>query len=284
MTNKSASAGDHLPLYQVRARNTSVTSENKIHDDEVAARYGFRGGLVPGVTVYAYMTVPVVAQFSDRWLERGSMQIKFHQPFYEGEEVLVRAEVDTGSDPVKVVIRAEREDGTVCATALATIDDQSEWLGLARLENYPVHTMPPFDARPNAAREAIVKGALVGTLNEKLDLTDSTLLREIGEQLSIYYGEQAVAHPAKLLGLANQILMQNFMLGPWIHTASDLINHSAARNGEEISVRGRISDAFERKGHEFISIDLLFVANETRVVSQVRHTAIYRIANRRDNG
>ncbi|HEX8090436.1 MAG TPA: hypothetical protein VF762_16375, partial [Blastocatellia bacterium] len=76
-----------LPPYRVRARNTSATSENKIHDDETAARYGFRGGLVPGVTVYAYMTVPLVAQFSDAWLERGSMQVKFHQPFYEGEEV-----------------------------------------------------------------------------------------------------------------------------------------------------------------------------------------------------
>ena len=280
MTNESGSSGDHLPLYKVRARNTSVTSENKIHDDETAARFGFRGGLVPGVTVYGYMTVPLVAQFSDRWLERGSMQVKFHQPFYEGEQVCVRAEVDSDSDPVKVVIKAEREDGTVCATALATIDDQSEWLGVALLEDYPVHPLPSFDERPKAARETIVKGALLGTLTEKLDLTNSTLLREIGEPLLIYYGERAVAHPAILLGLANQALMNNFMLGPWIHTASDLINWSAARDGEEISVRGCISDAFERKGHEFITLDLLLVANETRIVEQVRHTAIYRIADR----
>jgi hypothetical protein len=280
MTNKSSLVGDHLPLYRVRARNTSATSENKIHEDETAARYGFRGGLVPGVTVYAYMTVPLVAQFSHAWLERGSMQVKFHQPFYEGEEVFVRAEVDASSDPVKVAIRAEREDGTACATALATIDDQSDWLGLARLENYPFHPLPPFDARPEAAREVMVKGTPVGTLTERLDLTDSTMLREIGEPLSIYYGEQAVAHPALLLGLANRVLMNNFMLGPWIHAASDLINRSAARDGEEISVRGRIKDAFERKGHEFVSLDLLFIANESRVVAQVRHTAIYRIANR----
>ena len=280
MRNKLGSDGDHLPVYRVRARNTSATSENKIHDDEVAARYGFRGGLVPGVTVYAYMTVPLVAEFSDAWLERGSMQVKFHQPFYEGEEVCVRAEVDASSDPVRVALRAEREDGTVCATALATIDDQSEWLGLARLEDYPVHPLPPFDGRAKAEREAMVKGAPVGTLTEKLDIAGSTLLGEIGEQLSIYYGEQAVAHPAKLLGLANQVLMQNFLLGPWIHTASDLINWSAARDGEVISVRGRISDVFERKGHEFITLDLLFVANETRVVAQVRHTAIYRIRSK----
>ena len=43
-----------LPTYRVKARNTSSTSDNKIHDDAVAAKYGFRGGLVPGVTVREY--------------------------------------------------------------------------------------------------------------------------------------------------------------------------------------------------------------------------------------
>jgi hypothetical protein len=70
--------------------------------------------------------------------------------------------------------------------------------------------------------------------------------------------------------------MHNFRLGPWIHAASDLINWSAVRDGEEISVRGRVKDCFERKGHEFVVIDLLMVAGDTRVVEQVRHTAIYR--------
>jgi len=269
-----------LPPYRVRARNTSATSDNKIHDDETAARYGFRGGLVPGVTVYAYMTVPLVAEFSDAWLERGSMQVRFHKPFYEGEEVIVRAEVDRDSNPVKVAVRAEREDGAACATGLATLDDQTEWLGEARLENYPARPLPPPEARPLASQESIVKGAPLGTLTERLDLTGPAMLGLIDERLPVYFGERAVAHPALLLGLANQILMSNFELGPWIHTASDLINLSAARNGEEISVRGRIGDVFERKGHEFVTLDLLLVADEARVVQQVRHTAIYRMANR----
>ena len=55
-----------LPAYRVTARNTSRQSENLIHDDATARRYGFRGGgLVPGVTVYAYLTQPLVAAFGD---------------------------------------------------------------------------------------------------------------------------------------------------------------------------------------------------------------------------
>ena len=265
-----------LPVYRVRARNTSVESENKIHDDRVAADYGFRGGLVPGVTVYAYMTVPIVEAFGLGWLERGSMQVKFHQPFYEGDEVAVYAEVDRESEPVKIAVRAERDDGTVSVTALATIDDRTDWLGEARIERYPEAELPDYETRPAATREAIVTGAPLGTLNERIDLADRTQLEALDERLDIYYGAGAVAHPFILLGLANKVLMHNFRLGPWIHAASDLINRSVARDGEEISVRGRIADCFERKGHEFIVLDLLLVADESRVVQQVRHTAIYR--------
>lgn len=265
-----------LPVYRVRARNTSVESENKIHDDRVAADYGFRGGLVPGVTVYAYMTVPIVEEFGLAWLERGSMQVKFHQPFYEGDEVAVYAEVDRESEPVRIAVRAERDDGTVSVTALATIDDRTDWLGEARVESYPQATLPEYETRPAASRAAIVTGAPLGTLKEKIDLADRTQLEALDERLDIYYGAGAVAHPFILLGLANKALMHNFRLGPWIHAASDLINRSVARDGDEISVRGRIADCFERKGHEFIVLDLLLVADESRVVEQVRHTAIYR--------
>ena len=44
-----------LEAYSVVAYNTAKLSENKMHDDQVARRFGFSGGLVPGVDVMAYM-------------------------------------------------------------------------------------------------------------------------------------------------------------------------------------------------------------------------------------
>ncbi len=266
---------DSLPIYRVRARNTSADSVNKIHDDSVAATYGFRGGLVPGVTVYAYMTVPLVERFGLDWLERGSMQIKFHQPFYDRDEVIVRAEVDASADPIKIVVTAERGDGIACATALATVNDRAVWLGEPRLENYPEATLPKYETRPVASRESLVPGTVLETLIEDIKAPDQPLLESLDEHLQIYFGAGAVAHPFVFLSLANQILMHNYELGPWIHAASDLINWGSVRDGEKISVRGRIADCFERKGHEFVVLDLLITAND-RVVHQVRHTAIYR--------
>ena len=65
--NSTFQVGDRLPTYTVRAHNASIHSENKIHEDTVAKQYGFRGGLVPGVTVHAYMTRP----FAERRMDRG---------------------------------------------------------------------------------------------------------------------------------------------------------------------------------------------------------------------
>lgn len=265
-----------LPIYRVRARNTSADSDNKIHDDDIAASYGFRGGLVPGVTVYAYMTVPLVERFGLDWLERGSMQVKFHQPFYDGDEVIVRCETDSSGDPISVAVTAEKEGGTVCATALATVNDRAAWLGEPRLEDYPEAPLPPFESRPVPSRESLIAGTVLGTLIEKITAPDRTLLEKLDEHLPIYFGPEAVAHPFVFLSLANHILMSNYRLGPWIHAASDLKNWSAVLDGETISVRGRIADRFERKGHEFVVLDLMVAADKTRVVQQVRHTAIYR--------
>jgi len=266
----------NLSTYRVRARNTSVDSENKIHDDAVAARYGFRGALVPGITVYAYMTVPVVERFGVDWLERGSMRVKFYQPFYDGEEVVVAGRFDSQPERINVSITAARGDGAVCATAVATINDSANWLGETQIADYLESPPPELESRPEPSHETLVPGALLGTIGEKFELPDVALLDRLDERLPVYFGPQAVAHPFALLRLSNQILMSNFKLGPWIHTASDLINRSVVRSGEEVSVRGRVRECFERKGHEFVVLDVLVVAGRDRIVQRVRHTAIYR--------
>ena len=52
-------------------------------------RYGFGGGLVPGVDVYAYMTRPAVAAWGVDWLSGGTMHARFLSPVYEGQVVVV---------------------------------------------------------------------------------------------------------------------------------------------------------------------------------------------------
>src|SRR5262245_37702882 len=126
---------EQLPIYEVLARNTSADSENKIHDDAVAAGFGFSGGLVPGVTVFGYLTVPVVDRFPE-WLEHGSMRVRFEQPFYEGDAVTIRAIARTDEKGIAIDLRAEGRDGAACATGSAIVSPQTEPGTRPRISHY----------------------------------------------------------------------------------------------------------------------------------------------------
>src|SRR5256885_11415249 len=88
--------------YRVQACNLSHASENKIHDDDVARRFGFAGGLVPGVEVYGYMTHLPVARWGVAWLERGTAGCRFFKPLYDGKLAIVTATEAEGTLSVRV--------------------------------------------------------------------------------------------------------------------------------------------------------------------------------------
>jgi hypothetical protein len=236
-------------IHRVRAQNVAVESANKIHDDQVAATYGFRGGLVPGVTVYGYMTDPII-EMAPEWLERGSMALRLIEPFYDGEEVLVQAE--RGKDGL-IAVTAEREDGTVCARGTASIRGGSS----PQPQPLPEHPLPATEQRSAPSSDNVIPGELLGTVVEPLDLTGRRPYTE------------------RLLQYSNDILARNFKLGPWIHTASEIDNWGVAREGDRISARGRVQERFDRKGHEFVVLDVTLVDGE-RLIQTVRHTAIYK--------
>ena len=93
MSLATLAAGSTLPRHRVSARMPADVTENKIHEDGLARELGFRGGLVPGVTVYAWMTHPVVAALGVPWLERGTFRARFQSPVYFDEPVVIEAAV-----------------------------------------------------------------------------------------------------------------------------------------------------------------------------------------------
>src|SRR5689334_9242570 len=97
--------------YRVEAYNLSRASENKIHDDAVAKKLGFSGGLVPGVEVYAYACHPVVQRWGHAWLERGHMECRFRKPVYDGRIAMV-SKRDV-ADAMELEVHSE---GVQCAT------------------------------------------------------------------------------------------------------------------------------------------------------------------------
>jgi hypothetical protein len=115
----------------------------------------------------------------------------------------------------------------------------------------------------------------LGTVVYDLDEARRTrYLGEASETLPLY-DEKRIGHPGDTLGGANTVLASTVHLGPWIHVSSELMHHSLLREGDEVQVRGRVVNLFERKGHRFIDLEVLVVANGDRPVAAIRHTAIY---------
>jgi hypothetical protein len=238
--------------FSVRAVNTASDSENRIHDDSAAAEYGFRGGLVPGVTVYGYMAAAVIEHFGAAWLDRGAMDVRFQQPVYNGDqvEVLIHPEMNGR-------VRVEAGDSAI-ATA---------WIGdgiSPRRDKWDERSIE----RRAASIEKLAPGTVLGTLVERLDLGASKMSAPLDPSIG------GRAHPAVLLALANRILVSNYELGPWIHVASEVRKFRAARDGEELRVFGKVEDRYERKGHEFVVLDVWIAGGDP--IEQVRHTAIWR--------
>jgi len=264
--------GQEMPVCEVIAKNYGADHANKIHSDEGAAKYGFAGALVPGVGLYAYLTRPVVDALGREWLERGAVSVKFIKPVYDGERVQARATV-VNNDPVELKLELLNVSGELCA------------IGSASLPNPLLKLDPndfPFGPLPDAARlrpatiASFVTGDTLGSLEFNLDLKSELpkFLDNVVETSPIY-GD--VCHPAFWIAQANEILMRNIALGPWIHTASETRHYAIARDGARLSLRGRVVDLYERRGHELIVVDLGLFGETGLPIAHIKHTAIIKL-------
>jgi acyl dehydratase len=270
-----STTGQAFPPHHLRARNAATASENKIHDDAVARQHGFAGGLVPGITVFGYLTSPIVQAWGEAWLERGSLTGRFRQPIYDGDDVTVvtTAVSDEGDGSLTADVEAHNPAGAVCAIGQARLTPGAPQP--LSLDDFPEASIP--DVRLPPTPEAMATIDVLGTVGAGFHASriDETMAL-VGDDLPIYR-ELGVAHPVWLLYFANALLAANVALGPWIHTASAVQNFGLLHDGERVSARGRVAGLSERRGHQVVDLDVLFVADGVRPVMHVRHSAIYRL-------
>jgi hypothetical protein len=246
------------------AFNTATASANKIHDDEVAQRFGFRGGLVPGVDVYAYLCHPPVEAWGLAWLERGTMQARFRTPVYDGHRVDI-APLDGGR------LELRDEDGTLCADGVAALPDGPA--AMPDVTDWP--DVEQADDPPPASPEVLVPGTAFGLAPHTFRADRAAeYLADVRGTSSVYV-DHGVAHPGWVLRDGNYVLSANVRLGPWIHVESAVEHHGLVRDGQEVTARAVVTKEWEQKGHRFVELDVLHLA-DVHPVARTSHTAIYR--------
>lgn len=246
------------------AFNTATASENKIHDDTVASRFGFTGGLVPGVDVFAYLAHAPMAKWGRDWLAGGHMQARFYKPVYDGDATIV-----TSADAADGMTMTASARGESCATGTA------KRTGAAAPAKLPgTAEMPKPDDRPPASQASLKVGQTLGTLREIYTRAEGLEhIAAVRDDASLY-DDGKIANAAWLLRRANYVLADNVKLGPWIHVESTIDMHGLLHDGEELEVRAVVADNVETKGHLMVILDVQMLSAGRHIMS-CRHLAIY---------
>ena len=258
-----------LGPYQIDAFNTAKDSDNKIHDDAVARRLGFSGGLVPGVEVYAYMTHLPAARWGRDWLEHGAAECRLLKPVYDGDRVTVSASETADGIDLKL-----DSHGELCATGRASLAEKTSPAPQIFAEA-PMPPSPPED-RPPANETTLAVGTWFAIHPFRVDPEAARqYLADVRESLPLYAAEGLV-HPGTILHIGNWALRHNVVLGPWMHVGSRIEHFAAARIGDELSAKALVTGNYDKKGHRFVDLDVLVYANRTTPVARIAHISIYR--------
>ena len=238
-----------LPMHRLVALNTATASENKIHDDAVAARLGFAGGLVPGVDVYGYLCQPALAHWGLDLLRGSTVTTRFATPVLDGEPVEVTAAIDDDEH-----LRAEvtTPAGTPATLEAHLVDPSSVTV--------PTTTAAPQPAsRPAASPQTLAEGTTLGSVHASCSRAEQERhLADIRDPGSCV-GELGVAHPAWLLRLANHLISETVLLGPWMHVGSTTIHLAPVAIDEAIVVEGHVTRHYEHKGHRFVVAEMVYL-------------------------
>ncbi len=251
--------------YRVSAYNTSKQSENKIHDDTVARRFGFSGGLVPGVDVMAYMMHLPVEKWGRAFLERGLIEARFVKPVYDGEIAELAGEESNGVLSIEVHSR-----GDLCATGSASLPASAPSMSLADFEAVAaVAERKPVDANSYEV------GNWLGAVPRTWAGDAATEYRSDIRETDTIYAREGLGHPGLLPRVMNRVLVDNAVLGPWIHVGTRMQLLSAAGIGDELTARAKVTGNYDKKGHRFVELDALVVASGTTPLAHCQHIAIY---------
>jgi hypothetical protein len=258
------------------AYNPVPNSENQIHGDEVARSHGFRGGLVPGVVVSAYLLDPALRAYGRAALRGSYAELVVHKPLYDGTRFDVRIETHEVQGYRAALFDAE---GTRCAEGSFALAREPSQLPVFDTK---MERAPRSAERPRACREVFerLKVEGMGSLRARLDAQHEMARYHatIDAQPELVRPEPAsFAGFAFLLGLTDWAIGRNVKLGPWLHLQTWSHQLAEVPFGSELVVQPKVVELFERKGHKFVDIDMAAFDTAQTAVLAARMRCIYEL-------
>jgi len=261
--------------WKAYALNTAPDSENQIHSDDLAKRYGFKGGLVPGVTVSAYLLHPVIESSGMAWLEKGYANCKITSPLYDGENFEVISEILREGQTNTFL---KNEDGKIIANAeskiLENIPSKPKYRGDLLIQEEFKAPIASFAEWKKLKKEGCKAFKFHwGGDNPLIYLSDEKKL-----PLILQPSKSGHANLSFLLGCANWILAGNAFMNPWVHLQTKSQNYKSVSLETTLITEMSVIDFYEKKGHEFIEVEVnLFEEKSKHCCMSINQLAIFKL-------
>jgi hypothetical protein len=186
---------------------------------------------------------------------------------YEGDIAEITAEQT--ADGLALFVPSK---GVLCATGAANLPSAVVAPSLAEFQSA---TPPAHDARPPADEHSLAVGSWLGM--HPLVVTAEFHAQDLSDtrETDPLYAAEGIVHPGTILRCCNWVLSHNVVLPAWMHVGSDVQNLGIAHIGDTLSARARVTKNYVHKGHKFVEVDALVLANERTPLARVTHTAIY---------
>ena len=257
------------------ALNTAPDSSNRIHGDEIAKQYGFEGGLVPGVTVAAYLVHPAVEKWGLDWLNFGFANCRVTSPLYDKESFKVDMNLTDEASCLTTLIKSNK---LVSANAEISLTQELPIPPIRR--NDPIvdddYKAPKasFDLWKELQQDGCQAFRFFwGAENPLTYLSENKHL-----PLLLQPNEGGFSNFSFLLGCSNWSLAGNAYMNPWVHLQTISQNYRSVPQGTSIISEMEVKDFYEKKGHEFVDVNVnLFDEKDDTCIMTINLIAIFKL-------
>ena len=255
----------------------SLEIDNIIHSTAGAAQFGYSGPLVGGVTVYAWAAPAIIDALGEQWLDHGWSDFRLRRPVYPGDQITTRV---SQNDDGGFEFTMAKETGEVCIAGTLGLGD-ADWLNEIAM---PQRREPVPAANPTTllTPENLPLGEDMPPMAVPISLEDAEAYADelARDPHPRWRGSDARLHSGWLAGRPTRLLRHTWHYNAAIHAASRIQQLAPARAGQTLTVAGRLSSAYQRKGHEYALNDVAIFAEDGQPLTRIRQTSIYQVALR----
>ena len=267
----------------------SLDIGNIIHSTEGAARYGYSGPLVGGVTVYAWSVAALVEALGDAWLDGGWVEFQLRRPVYPDEMITTRVsplspvggkrpQAEEGSSS-GVEFTMTKHNGDVAVRGSAGLGIADFYVDITTAQDRTPQPRP--SDRPFITRAVAPIGEDLPAMENDLSVAEAERYADEFARDSDprWRGANGRVHPAWIALRANRLLEHTWRYTA-IHASSQIQHLAPAHPGQRLVTSGRIESGYERKGHEYAVLDVTLSSQDGRDLARMRQPTIYQVGER----